>query len=240
MVIFFTQLRGEQTFESVRVVVCCRVLQGVAICRGILRVCTLNRCRVLQCVAVCCTSRCSGCGCGAGARLCAGGSSSLLKSRGPVCVAVFCSVSQRVTVMRWREQLTSEILRAVVCCSVLQCVAVCCSVLQGVAGCCSVLQLASEILRAVVCCSVLQYVAVCCSVLSCVAVCCSSRLKSRGHVCCRVLQYVAVYCSVLSCVAVCCSSRLKSCGPLYVAVYCTMLQCIAVCCHVLQCVAAHV
>ena len=40
------------------------------------------------------------------------------------CVAVCCSVLQRV----------------VVCCSVLQCVAVCCSVLQRVVVCCSVLQ----------------------------------------------------------------------------------------------------
>jgi len=40
------------------------------------------------------------------------------------CVAVYCSVLQRVAV----------------CCSVLQCVAVCCSVLQCVAVCCSMLQ----------------------------------------------------------------------------------------------------
>jgi len=48
------------------------------------------------------------------------------------CVAVCCSVLQRVAV-RCSNGYT-------VCCSVLQCVAVCCSVLQYVAVCCSVLQ----------------------------------------------------------------------------------------------------
>ena len=54
-----------------------------------------------------------------------------------VCVAVCCSVLQRVAV----------------CCSVLQCVAVFCSMLQYGAVCCSVLQCFA------VCCSVLQRVA---------------------------------------------------------------------------------
>ena len=101
-----------------------------------------------------------------------------------ICVAVCCSVLQRVAV----------------CCSVLQCVAVCipvcCSVycsmllcvLQCVAECCSILQsvaMCSRMLQCIaVCCSVLQCVAVCCSVLQCVAVCCS------------VLQYTAECCNV--------------------------------------------
>ena len=63
------------------------------------------------------------------------------------CVAVCCSVLQRV----------------VVCCSVLQCVEVCCSVLQRVVVCYSLLQCVA------VCCSVLQYVTACCSVLQSVA-----------------------------------------------------------------------
>jgi len=67
------------------------------------------------------------------------------------CVAVYCSVLQRIAV----------------CCSVLQCAAVYCSVLQCIAVCCSVLQCVA------VWCSVLQCVVACCSVLQCVAVCCS-------------------------------------------------------------------
>ena len=62
---------------------------------------------------------------------------------------------------------------ALMCCSVLQCVAVCYSVLQCVAVCFSVLQCVT------VCCSVLQCAAVCCSVLQCVAVCCS--VNSAGY-----------------------------------------------------------
>jgi len=60
-----------------------------------------------------------------------------------MCVAVCCSVLQRVAA----------------CCSVLQCAAVCCSVLQCVAVCCNLLQCAA------VCCCVLQCVTVCCSAL---------------------------------------------------------------------------
>ena len=77
-----------------------------------------------------------------------------------------------------------RLLREVMSCSVLQCVAMCCSMLQCVAVCCSVFL--------VVYCSVLQCVAVCCSVLQCVAVCCSV-----AAVCCSVLVCVAVCCSVL-------------------------------------------
>ena len=80
-----------------------------------------------------------------------------------ICVAVCCSVLQRVAV----------------CCSVLQCVAAFCNVLQCVAVCCSVLQCVTYewviesrhmyVLQCVaVCCSVLQCAAICCSVLHCV------------------------------------------------------------------------
>jgi len=65
------------------------------------------------------------------------------------CVAVCCSVLQRVAVCR----------------SVPWCVAVCCSVLQCVAVYCSVSQCVAE------CCSELHFVIVCGSVLQCVAVC---------------------------------------------------------------------
>jgi len=69
--------------------------------------------------------------------------------------------------VRWA--LLKRALRdsAVVCYSVLQCVAVCCSVVQCAAMCCSVVQCVA------VWCNVLHCVAVCCSVLQCVAVCCS-------------------------------------------------------------------
>jgi len=61
----------------------------------------------------------------------------------------------------------SLIIRLVVWCSVLQCVAVCCSVLQCVSVSYSALQCVA------VRCSVLQCVAVRCSALQCVAMCCS-------------------------------------------------------------------
>jgi len=57
------------------------------------------------------------------------------------CVAVCCSVLQRVAVSFCdRNRLCVEDAPVAVCCSVLQCVAVCCSVLQRVTVCCSVLQ----------------------------------------------------------------------------------------------------
>jgi len=58
-----------------------------------------------------------------------------------------------LTYNQWKK------INAVVCCSVLQCVAACCRVLQCVTACCNVLQCVA------VCCSVLQCAAVCCSVL---------------------------------------------------------------------------
>jgi len=138
-----------------------------------------------------------------------------------ICVAVCCSVLQRIAVCcsmyisylvtTWRA---GETMASV---SVLQRVAACCSALQRVAVCCSVLQFACIIPRdnltcrrdngfcicVAVCCSVLQCVAVCCSVLPCVALCCS------------VLQYVYIIprdnltCrrdnGFWTCIAVCCS-----------------------------------
>jgi len=99
-----------------------------------------------------------------------------------VCVAVCCSVLQRVAV----------------CCSVLQCVAVCCSVLQRVAVCCSVPSRSFAVTYSYVCHGlfmcvpclihmyVLQYVAVCCSVLQYVAVCCS--VLCLIHMCAIILM----------------------------------------------------
>jgi len=95
------------------------------------------------------------------------------------CVAVCCSVLQRVT--DGGVRLCHMCARTLLHCSVLQCVAVCCSVLQFVAVCCSVLQRVTDggvrvchmCARTLLHCSVLQCVAVCYSVLQCVAVCCS-------------------------------------------------------------------
>ena len=107
---------------------------------------------------------------------------------------------------------------AVVCYSVLQCVALCCIVLQCVAVCCSVLHLLVQLVCSVcaancalgsvvrfvaVCCSVLQCVAVCCSVLQCVAVVGSTWLQCVYSQLCSG-QCFAVCWSVLECVAVCC------------------------------------
>jgi len=80
-----------------------------------------------------------------------------------ICVAVCCSVLQRVAV----------------CCSVLQCVAVCCSVLQCVAVCCSVLQCVA------VCCRVTQSVAVCLGITVLHTVC--------GEMCAIVMERTSVH-----------------------------------------------
>ena len=119
--------------------VCCRVLQGVAVC-GSIYTCTHHDTAshekshrpttpITLCVAVCC---------------------SVLQ-----CVAVCCSVLQCVLEYTRAHTFTPRatcshiaprhpalyVLQYVAdCCSVLQCVAVCCSVLQCAAVCCSVLQ----------------------------------------------------------------------------------------------------
>jgi len=103
------------------------------------------------------------------------------------CVAVCCSVMQRVAVS----------------CSELQCVAVCCGVLQRVVLQCVTslgfvqLSVYAVVLCVAVRCSVLQCVAVSCNMLQCVAVCCN--VSQCNEVCCGVLQYVAMCCSVLCC-----------------------------------------
>ena len=132
-----------------------------------------------------------------------------------LCVAVWCSVLQRVAV---RCSVSQSVA---VCCSVLQCVAECCSLLQRVVVCGSVSQ--SVAVR----CSVFQCVALCCTVLHCVALCCSVlhcvagnrpvdwRLEfspifsvlQRVAVCCSVLHYVALCCTVLQCIALCCRQQ---------------------------------
>jgi len=82
------------------------------------------------------------------------------------CVALCCSVfwlAVRCRVLRW-----------VLNCSVLQCVATCCSVLQYVAVCCSVLQ----------CVAVLLCVAICCTVLQCLQ---KTYMKEFCHPCLLVI-----------------------------------------------------
>jgi len=112
------------------------------------------------------------------------------------CVAVFCSVLQRVAVCRVAVCCRAAVFALAsseftVCCSVLQCVAVCCRVLQCVAVCHSVLPCVIE----------------CCSVLLCVAVrylplcwrnAALTLASSEDTVCCRVLQCVIVCCGVVS------------------------------------------
>jgi len=119
-------------------------------CYSVLQYVAVRR-RVLRCVAVGVVC-CSGC--------------SVLQ-----CVAVCCSVLQRVAVIA-------------VWCSMLQCVAVCCRVSQlefSEASSCNeraLLSESSELLKCVIVCGsalqcvaawcvVLQYAAVCCSVLQC-------------------------------------------------------------------------
>jgi len=85
------------------------------------------------------------------------------------CVAVSCSVLQRVSQRHSREThpVCCSVLQCVVVCyRVLPCVIVCCSLLHCVALCCSVLQCA------VLCCNAMQRLSMCCNVLKCVAVCC--------------------------------------------------------------------
>jgi len=84
------------------------------------------------------------------------------------CVAVCCSVLQRVERVLHSLILWMCIDLYAVCCSVLQCVAVCCSVLQCVAACCKVLS---------VCCILSYY--------GCVLICmqCVAVSDSVSHVC---------------------------------------------------------
>jgi len=127
-------------------IICCSVLQGVAVCCIV----CVKSCSVLQCVAVCC---------------------SVLQ-----CVAVCCSVLHCVAVLVLKITLYCSVLRCVaVCCSVVQFVfkkgcQSCSSVLfcnsQDWIECCSVLKCVR------VWCSVLQFVAarsVCYSVVQCVS-----------------------------------------------------------------------
>jgi len=157
------------------------------------------------------------------------------------CVAVCCSVSQRVAVCYGVPIWDAE-ARLLECC-LFRCVsgtrAVCCSVLQRVAACCSVLRCpnlgrwspTSRMLSTPLC---FRYTR---SVSKCVAVCCC--LQSVA-VCCGVLQCVAVCCSVLQCVAVSQFGTLKPdfLNAVYSAMFQVHTQCFAVCCSVLQCVAA--
>jgi len=49
------------------------------------------------------------------------------------CVAVFCSIAQRVAEYTFEiQEFASKVEFGAMCCSVLQCSAVCCSVLQCV------------------------------------------------------------------------------------------------------------
>jgi len=170
----------------------CSVLQCVAVC-----------CSVLQCVAVCCS---------------ASRDYTELVSREGL-LAILLTAPEMRAGDTWRASASSN---AVVCCSVLQCVALCFSVHEKIHGISNVKNV--PVFSCEFACfrlfnyySVLQCVAVCCSVLLCVVVYCS--MLQCVAVCCSVLQCVAVWCSVLQCVAV----------------WCSVLQCVAVCCSVLHC-----
>jgi len=134
------------------VAVCCSVLLRVAVCCSVLQRVAVY-CSVEQCGAVCCGMLwCVAAYCSVLQRVASWCSmlqraaDNLVHIRS-VCVAVRCSVLQRV-------------------CSLLQCVASCCSMLQTINWYTSI----SCVLQCLaVCCSVLQCVAVCCSVLLCVA-----------------------------------------------------------------------
>ena len=131
--------------------------------------------------------------------------------------------------------------RAILICSVLQCVVVCCrvtvlvtqhpcvAVCFTVLYCGAFLQCWPHSTRAIL---LFQSVAVCCSVLQCVAVCCS------------VLQCVAIQYHwphrtrailVLQCVAVCCSA-LQYGAVLYRCPHSTRAILLLQCCSVLQCI----
>jgi len=91
------------TFLYILRLVCCSMLQCVAVCCGVLQ-CVAVCCSVLQCAAVCCsTTRCN-----------------TLQHK----LYIPC---------RERTNNPHPIILRKVCCSMLQCVAVCCSVLQCVA-----------------------------------------------------------------------------------------------------------
>jgi len=135
-------------------VVCCSVLQCVAVCCSVLQ-CVVVCCSVLQCVAVCCiVLQCVAVCWARHSRLhhkffCQIGSVYVLQ-----CVCVCFSsrtmdelshklqYSTNHSYSRLTPQIIWEICRGAsgVCCGVLQCATVCCSALQCVAVCCSVLQ----------------------------------------------------------------------------------------------------
>ena len=109
------------------------------------------------------------------------------------CVAVGCSVLQRVAVCCSVVYPFGASFTGMMCCSVLQCVAVCCSVLQCVAVSYIPLERALRVWCVPECCSLLQRVAVCCSVVY------TFGASFTGMMCCSVLQCVAACCSVLQC-----------------------------------------
>jgi len=112
------------------------------------------------------------------------------------CVAVWCSVLQRVAVCMCAASTNSVSWAARNL--VMQCGAMCCSVVQCVVLSCTVLQCGA------VCCSVVQCGAVCCGELQCVCVLFPRTLYLRWR---RnpVLQHVAACCSELQCSVVWCS-----------------------------------
>jgi len=99
---------------AVCAVVCCGVLQSVAVWRSVVR-CGVVCCSVLQCVAVCCN---------------------VLQ-----CVAMCCSVVQCVAVCCMEKEFETALKNLPK--GVLQCVAVWCSVVQCIAVYCSALQCAA-------------------------------------------------------------------------------------------------
>jgi len=126
---------------------------------------------MLQCVAVCCSVRQCVLQCVLQCVAVGGNTKVLCLQIADMCCSVVLCVAFCSTVCCSGSKHQTACLEiaasplALVCCSVLQCVAVYCIVSSPLASmCCSVLQ------SVAVCCRVLQCVAVCCKVLQCVAV----------------------------------------------------------------------
>jgi len=157
------------TFNQAKVMLCCSVLQCVAVCCSVLQCATIVSihsmtprrwsvavcCSALQQVAVMYMTKCC--------RKMHIATESRQDDGLLLCVAVSCSMLQSYTYI---HVCTFDDAKMMVCCSVLQYAAV---LMQCVAVCCSNVHDMYVHLMTPRWCSV----AVCCSVLQCVAVCCS-------------------------------------------------------------------
>jgi len=155
----------------------------------------------------------------------------LFNVKHPVCLAVRCSVLQRVTRRRSVRQCVA------VRCSVLQCVAMCCSVLQCVVKTWPSLMSSTRFVSR----SPLFGIKVCCSALQYVAVRSSRFGPNHIAVYCIALQFATVCFSMFLCVPsasdqdvlqfrVCCSYSVLRCVAVTVCCSVLQLQCVAVCC----------